>query len=176
MADAIKAMAGTVYSAATGCINKAVDFIKALPEKALGWGRDFINGFAKGIANAASAVVDNVRGLADDIRSLLHFSRPDEGPLRDYEKWPVDFIHGYADAMRSAMPYLQKTLDGITAGMAIMVNGPQLAGAGAAPVPTTKTINYNQTINVTSPDPVSPAETARATRIATRDLISKIKG
>lgn len=34
----------------------------------------------------------------------------------------------------------------------------------------------NQTINVTSPDPVSPAETARATRIATRDLISKIKG
>ena len=78
--------------------------------------------------------------------------------------------------MRSAMPYLQKTLDGITAGMAIMVNGPQLAGAGAAPVPATKTINYNQTINVTSPDPVSPAETARATRIATRDLISKIKG
>ena len=74
------------------------------------------------------------------------------------------------------MPYLQKTLDGITAGMAIMVNGPQLAGAGAAPVPATKTINYNQTINVTSPDPVSPAETARATRIATRDLISKIKG
>ena len=79
MADAIKGMAGTVYSAATGCINKAVDFIKALPEKALGWGKDFINGFAKGIANAASAVVDNVRGLADDIRSLLHFSRPDEG-------------------------------------------------------------------------------------------------
>lgn len=176
MADAIKGMAGTVYSAATGCINKAVDFIKELPEKALGWGKDFINGFAKGITNAASAVVDNVRGLADDIRSLLHFSRPDEGPLRDYEKWPVDFIHGYADAMRSAMPYLQKTLDGITAGMAIMVNGPQLAGAGAAPVPTTKTINYNQTINVTSPDPVSPAETARATRIATRDLISKMKG
>lgn len=99
MADAIKGMAGTVYSAATGCINKAVDFIKELPEKALGWGKDFINGFAKGIANAASAVVDNVRGLADDIRSLLHFSRPDEGPLRDYEKWPVDFIHGYADAM-----------------------------------------------------------------------------
>lgn len=63
-----------------------------------------------------------------------------------------------------------------TAGMAIMVNGPQLAGAGAAPVPTTKTINYNQTINVTSPDPVSPAETARATRVATRDLIFKIKG
>lgn len=147
-----------------------------LLSKQIAESKDFINGFAKGIANAASAVVDNVRGLADDICSLLHFSRPDEGPLRDYEKWPVDFIHGYADAMRSAMPYLQKTLDGITAGMAIMVNGPQLAGAGAAPVPTTKTINYNQTINVTSPDPVSPAETARATRIATRDLISKIKG
>lgn len=104
---------------------------------------------------------------------------------------PVSFGTGETDAMQNAeqrvlsmptvtpmaiMPYLQKTLDGITAGMAIMVNGPQLAGAGAAPVPTTKTINYNQTINVTSPDPVSPAETARATRIATRDLISKIKG
>ena len=65
-----------------------------LLSKQIAESKDFINGFAKGIANAASAVVDNVRGLADDICSLLHFSRPDEGPLRDYEKWPVDFIHG----------------------------------------------------------------------------------
>ena len=31
---------------------------------------------------------------ADKIRSFLHFSRPDEGPLRDYETWMPDFIDG----------------------------------------------------------------------------------
>ena len=91
-----------------------------------------------------------MRGIAENIRSMLHFSCPDEGPLRDYEKWPVDFIHGYADAMRGAMPYLQKTLDGITAGMAVMVNGSPLATAGAGAGAVTNNTTMNQTVNITS--------------------------
>lgn len=131
LANGITSVAGAVHNAAVSCITQAITYIKALPAQAVQWGSDFINGLARGITSAANAVVEKVRGIAENIRSMLHFSRPDEGPLRDYEKWPVDFIHGYADAMRGAMPYLQKTLDGITAGMAVMVNGSPLATAGA---------------------------------------------
>ncbi len=58
------------------------------------WGADFINGLKEGILSGVSGIVDAVKGIGDKIRSFLHFSRPDEGPLRDYETWMPDFIDG----------------------------------------------------------------------------------
>lgn len=58
------------------------------------WGADFINGLKEGILSGVRGIVDAVRGIGDKIRSFLHFSRPDEGPLRDYETWMPDFIDG----------------------------------------------------------------------------------
>ena len=129
---------------------------------------EFKNGFYADVRteDRSRAVISYTDGILQEMKTSVErraFLRVYDGKMWYY-------------ASVTDLAHLQKTLDGITAGMAIMVNGPQLASAGAAPVPATKTINYNQTINVTSPDPVSPAETARATRIATRDLISKIKG
>ena len=40
-----------------------------------------------------------VSGLADRIRSFLHFSAPDEGPLADYETWMPDFMKGLASGI-----------------------------------------------------------------------------
>ena len=58
------------------------------------WGADFINGLKEGILSGVRGIVDAVKGIGDNIRSFLHFSRPDEGPLRDYETWMPDFIDG----------------------------------------------------------------------------------
>lgn len=58
------------------------------------WGADFINGLKEGILSGVCGIVDAVKGIGDKIRSFLHFSRPDEGPLRDYETWMPDFIDG----------------------------------------------------------------------------------
>lgn len=58
------------------------------------WGADFINGLKEGILSGVRGIVDAVKGIGDKVRSFLHFSRPDEGPLRDYETWMPDFIDG----------------------------------------------------------------------------------
>ena len=58
------------------------------------WGADFISGLKEGILTGVRGIVDAVKGIGDKIRSFLHFSRPDEGPLRDYETWMPDFIDG----------------------------------------------------------------------------------
>ena len=58
------------------------------------WGAEFINGLKEGILSGVRGIVDAVKGIGDKIRSFLHFSRPDEGPLRDYETWMPDFIDG----------------------------------------------------------------------------------
>ena len=44
-------------------------------------------GIVNGIKSAVGAVTDAVNGVANKIRSVLHFSVPDEGPLTDYESW-----------------------------------------------------------------------------------------
>ena len=63
----------------------AISFITSLPGKALQWGMDFINGIAEGVRRAIGNVVGAVSDVADAIRSYMHFSVPDVGPLTDYE-------------------------------------------------------------------------------------------
>ena len=47
-----------------------------------------------------------VKGIADKIKSFLHFSRPDEGPLREYEKWMPDMIKGLCKTLNNSSPEL----------------------------------------------------------------------
>lgn len=50
-----------------------------------------------------------VSGVANKVKGFLHFSRPDEGPLRDYEKWMPDMIQGLSKTLNESAPKLYKT-------------------------------------------------------------------
>lgn len=92
----------------------AIDFIKSLPSQALQWGKDFINGLKNGIMSGVNAILNAVKGVADGIRSFLHFSRPDRGPLRDYEKWMPDFMTGLADGIYQNIDKVQKAASDVS--------------------------------------------------------------
>lgn len=92
----VQELAGNIGQAVQDGINAAIEFITSLPGKAVQWGRDFINGLADGILDAARGLVEKVKGVAGQIASFLHFSRPDTGPLREYERWMPDFMAGLA--------------------------------------------------------------------------------
>lgn len=85
-----------VKEQANKIIEKIKEVFTKMPEKAKKWGKDMIDGLKQGIKDKIASVGDAVSGVADKIRSLLHFSRPDEGPLREYEKWMPDFMKGLA--------------------------------------------------------------------------------
>lgn len=72
-----------------------------MPAEALKWGGDIINGIVNGIKNAAGAVGKAVQGVAQDIRSFLHFSEPDTGPLVGFHGWWKDMMYGMADDINS---------------------------------------------------------------------------
>lgn len=82
------------------------------------WGRDMIDGFASGITSGLRNLLDTVKNLANRIKSFLHFSRPDEGPLRDYETWMPDFMAGLASGIRANTWRVEDALKDATAGMA----------------------------------------------------------
>ena len=100
-------------------LQKGIDFIKSLPAQALQWGADFIDGLINGIRNAAGKVADAVKGIADKVKSFLHFSRPDTGPLRDYEKWMPDFVGGLSKTLRQAKPKLTVAVSDVAAALKV---------------------------------------------------------
>ena len=101
LVSTVRELAWNIGQAVQDGINAAIEFITSLPGKAIQWGRDFINGLADGILDAARGLVEKVKGIADKIASFLHFSRPDTGPLREYEKWMPDFMAGLAKGIDS---------------------------------------------------------------------------
>jgi TP901 family phage tail tape measure protein len=80
-------------------VSKITDKMKELGQKAVGWGKDFMNGLSSGIMSAAGNVLTGVLAIASQISSMLHFSRPDVGPLADYESWMPDFGTGLAQGL-----------------------------------------------------------------------------
>ena len=74
--------------------------ISNLVSSAFNWGRDLIEGIGEGIASAANWLFSGVKSIAQGIASFLHFSRPDKGPLREYEQWMPDMMAGMARGIR----------------------------------------------------------------------------
>lgn len=78
----------------------AIDGIKnkfsSMIQEAKEWGSDFIEGFKRGILGRIKSLFSAITSIPKKIRKLLHFSRPDEGPLRDYETWMPDMMDGLA--------------------------------------------------------------------------------
>ena len=103
--------------------NGAVTFLQELPAKALEWAGDMMQGFVDGIENGISAVGDAIKGVADKITSFLHFSRPDEGPLRQYETWMPDMMMGLASGITNNVGLVKEALSGMTGTMSAKVTG-----------------------------------------------------
>lgn len=97
--NGISSVMGTIGGVISSGFNSAISFLTSLPSKALAWGRDFIDGLKNGIMSGISGIVSAVSGVADKIKSFLHFSVPDEGSLTDYESWMPDFMDGLASGI-----------------------------------------------------------------------------
>ena len=93
--------------------NSAVSFITGLASQAYNWGRDIIQGIINGIKAMIGSVVSAVSDVASTIRSYLHFSVPDEGPLTDYESWMPDFMQGLAKGIESNKGLLTKAMSDV---------------------------------------------------------------
>ena len=98
------------------------------------WGKDLMNGMAYGIKSAANAVKTAVGNVAQSIRSFLHFSVPDEGPLTDYESWMPDFMAGLARGIDANKYKVVQSMRSLATDMSISpAVRPAYAGGYAAP-------------------------------------------
>ena len=147
-----------VESIKTG-FNNAVSFIKNLASSAFQWGADIIQGIVNGIKSCIGKVKDAITNVAETIRSFLHFSVPDEGPLTDYESWMPDFMSGLAKGIEQSKAMVSKAVEGVASDMVI---SPQMALA-----------RYGEDMNVKAP---TATESISGITSAITEALSQMNG
>lgn len=101
LGNGLLSMAGSLKGFTQSTFSGALGYLKSLPGQALQWGKDLIGGFIDGIIGNVGNLINSVKNVAATIASYLHFSRPDVGPLRDYETWMPDMMQGMASSLRA---------------------------------------------------------------------------
>lgn len=96
----------SIVQAAFEIIQAIWNVLKELPGKALQWGKDMLQGFINGIKSMLGNIGDAAKNVGSKIKEFLHFSRPDKGPLREYETWMPDMIKGLTKTLNASSPEL----------------------------------------------------------------------
>ena len=136
--NAVKGAMGNVLNAVKTGFSNVKNHITGLASQAFTWGKDLVMGIVNGIKSCIGAVGDAVKGVADKIKSFLHFSVPDEGPLTDYESWMPDFMGGLAKGIEKSRDMIQKAVSGVSSDMVVspkVSSMESMTGTGTAAQP-----------------------------------------
>ena len=126
------------------------------------WGKDFVSGLAKGIKSMIDSVGDAAKSIANKITNILHFSRPDEGPLRDYETWMPDFVGRMAEQIKQQEYKIAQAAMGLAQSLNISADLPENNPKGG----DNTQINFNGNYNFRNRDDVDYFMNQAALRLA----------
>lgn len=106
MMEKFRKGSGTVNIKSTvqSCVNKATSWLSGLGGSSYTWGNHMISGFANGISENMWKVAGQVKNAANIVASWLHFTRPDTGPLREYEQWMPHMMEGLGRTLAASTP------------------------------------------------------------------------
>lgn len=162
----IKEMLGGIVKAIGGIIGNLVSFLTNTFEDLINlgfeWGKDFVSGLAKGIKSMIDSVGDAAKSIANKITNILHFSRPDEGPLRDYETWMPDFVGRMAEQIKQQEYKIAQAAMGLAQSLNISADLPENNPKGG----DNTQINFNGNYNFRNRDDVDYFMNQAALRLA----------
>lgn len=130
--DGISNTISGIYNTIKSGFDQAVSYVTELASQAFSWGADIIDGIVNGIKSAIGRVKDAVSNVASTIRSYLHFSVPDVGPLTDYESWMPDFMEGLAKGIEQSKHLVEKAVSSVAGDMVISPKMAALQMAGVS--------------------------------------------
>lgn len=154
MKNGISNTIGNIKNVIVSGFTNAINWIKSLPSQAWNWGADIISNIANGIKGAIGKVTNAVKGVADKIRSFLHFSEPDVGPLSDFSTYMPDMMDLMSKGIKSNTGEVMKAVNGLASQMSnalcIEADTPEIKATSAS---TSQVSSQNQ--NISSNDSLS---------------------
>lgn len=109
---------GAIASAGLSIVGNLIGTnLSGLANESNNWGADLVTGMANGMKDAGGFLATAAKGLAETVKSFLHFSRPDVGPLREYEQWMPDMVKGMAKGITDNAYVLRDAVRGLSGQM-----------------------------------------------------------
>lgn len=101
---------------------EAAEAVEGLGDDAKQWGQDFVQEFIDGVNIKKPALESTINEVADSVRSKMHFSLPDEGPLADADTWMPDMMELLASGIRANIPVVEAATNSAAEAMAAGLN------------------------------------------------------
>ncbi len=115
--NGIRNMAGSLKSAVTNGFSGAIDYVKSLPKQFLSWGKDMVSGLIDGIRSMIGNVGKACKDLAGSIASYIHFSKPDIGPLSDFDTYMPDMGKMLTRGILDQIPRITSAMESLSQAM-----------------------------------------------------------
>lgn len=151
----------------------------------LSLGANIIEGIANGIKSGVSAIVDAAKNAAkaalDAAKDFLGIASPSKVMKKEVGRWiPAGMAEGIAENTKpvtDAMKQLTKETAGtLQTDLAVGLNqGQRKLNQATEQGQDTTAGGYNQTVNIYSPQELSPSEVARQTRNATKNMVLALR-
>lgn len=90
---------------------------KSIIDSAVNWGKDICGGIKDGIEDGIKWVKDAAGNAAQKIKDNLHFSEPDEGPLKDFHTYMPDMMKLMAEGIRDNTNLPMNEIEKLTSDM-----------------------------------------------------------
>ncbi len=162
----------TLIESGKNMILEVANGINEKIEEAKTWGKDLIENFINGIKEKWEALKNTVSEVAASIKSFLGFSEPEQGPLSNFHTYAPDMMDLFMQGIEDNKAKLLDTVADAFNFRDLIVS----ADASDVSLGSSGVSGFNQTVNVYSPESLSPSEVARETRNATRDMILELRG
>lgn len=109
---------GAIASAGLSIVGNLIGTnLSGLANESNNWGADLVTGMASGMKQNAGKLATEAANLAQKIAEYIHFSRPDIGPLREYEQWMPDMVKGMAKGITDNAYVLRDAVRGLSGQM-----------------------------------------------------------
>ena len=160
-------------------LDSAKSYILGLIGEALTWGSDLVGNIASGITNGIGRVTEAVQGVGAKIRSFLHFSVPDEGPLSTFESWMPDFMQGLANGINANKGLVTDAIRSLSEEMQMLANAQVVANntANVSAGSTTNNRTVSQNVNISNTfqgDRAIQQKAAGAMKNSAKDVTSEL--
>ena len=76
-----------------------------------------MEGYIAGIRSKIKELEATVKSVANTVSDYMHFTRPEKGPLRNYEEWMPHMMKGLSEGIASNKHLITEQIEGLANSM-----------------------------------------------------------
>lgn len=118
---------------------------KNIAKDALNWGKDIVLGIVDGIKGAIGYIENAVNSVASKIKAYLHFTKPDVGPLADFDTYGPDMMKLFGVGIKTNISHVIEPVKDVAVG--IKTNLKNGIDTGASSLNKTNSVNTTKKEN-----------------------------